>query len=196
MTNSDTSRPWGVEDRRESKGTLREGIRMERERIVELAISLAGWGAILALTLPWADWPWVAGAVMIALFAWEMTHIVRHVLRWRRLRQLLAFHVHSDAAARRGTASAPPGRDFWEEAPDGRRNVLVPDLGDGSRSAEIVRWIARRGDPIEPLQPLAEVMYDAATVEVHAPVDGVLDEIPTKAGDDVKIGSVLCRLRP
>ena len=196
MADSDAARPWGAEERRESKNTLREGIRLERERVVELAISLVGWGVLLALMLPWEESPRLALALLVALFAWEVTHIVRHALRWRRLRQVLEFTVRNDTAARRSTPSAPPGRDFWEEAPAGRRNVLVPDLGDGSRSAEIVRWIARKGDPIEALQPLAEVMYDAATVEVHAPVDGVLDEIPTKAGDDVKIGSVLCRLRP
>jgi pyruvate/2-oxoglutarate dehydrogenase complex dihydrolipoamide acyltransferase (E2) component len=90
----------------------------------------------------------------------------------------------------------PYDLSFWEEGPDGRRHVLVPDLEDGSRSAEVVRWIASPGDRIEVLQPLAEVMYDAATVEVHAPIDGVLDAIDVRQGAEVEIGAVLCRLRP
>lgn len=89
----------------------------------------------------------------------------------------------------------PYDLSFWEEGPDGRRHVLVPDIEDGSKIAEVVRWIASPGDAVEILQPLAEVMYDRATVEVHSPLKGVLDETDAQKGDEVEIGSILCRLR-
>ena len=91
------------------------------------------------------------------------------------------------------TQNTPPLGAF-EEPSDDRLHVTLPAIDDGSESGEIVRWFVRPGDPVEALQPLVEVMFDLATVDVHAPIAGTLINSYFAGGSEVRIGQTLCTL--
>jgi 2-oxoisovalerate dehydrogenase E2 component (dihydrolipoyl transacylase) len=72
-----------------------------------------------------------------------------------------------------------------------RYTFKLPDIGEGIAEAEIVAWHVAVGDTIEEDAPLADMMTDKATVEMTAPVGGVVLEIAGAVGDQIAIGSVL-----
>jgi 2-oxoisovalerate dehydrogenase E2 component (dihydrolipoyl transacylase) len=67
----------------------------------------------------------------------------------------------------------------------------LPDIGEGITQAEIVKWHAAAGTHIAQDQPLVDVMTDKATVEITAPVSGMLRESHGKEGEKLAIGAVL-----
>ncbi|EZP79343.1 Branched-chain alpha-keto acid dehydrogenase subunit E2 [Novosphingobium resinovorum] len=67
----------------------------------------------------------------------------------------------------------------------------LPDIGEGIAAAEIVGWHVKVGDRIEEDDPIADMMTDKATVEMTAPVSGVLVRAAGDVGDQVAIGAVL-----
>jgi 2-oxoisovalerate dehydrogenase E2 component (dihydrolipoyl transacylase) len=67
----------------------------------------------------------------------------------------------------------------------------LPDIGEGITQAEIVKWHAAAGTHLAQDQPLVDVMTDKATVEITAPVSGVLRESHGKEGEKLAIGAVL-----
>jgi 2-oxoisovalerate dehydrogenase E2 component (dihydrolipoyl transacylase) len=67
----------------------------------------------------------------------------------------------------------------------------LPDLGEGTVEAEIVRWYAKPGDLVAEDQAIVEVMTDKASVEVPAPVSGRVLSITGTPGDKVAVGSPL-----
>ena len=67
----------------------------------------------------------------------------------------------------------------------------LPDLGEGTVEAEIVRWYAKPGDVVAEDQAIVEVMTEKASVEVPAPVSGRVISVPGAPGDKVAVGSPL-----
>jgi 2-oxoisovalerate dehydrogenase E2 component (dihydrolipoyl transacylase) len=67
----------------------------------------------------------------------------------------------------------------------------LPDLGEGTVEAEIVRWYAQPGDWVAEDQAIVEVMTDKASVEVPAPVSGRVLSVTGSPGDKVAVGSAL-----
>jgi 2-oxoisovalerate dehydrogenase E2 component (dihydrolipoyl transacylase) len=67
----------------------------------------------------------------------------------------------------------------------------LPDIGEGITQAEIVKWHAAAGTHLAQDQPLVDVMTDKATVEITAPVAGLLRESHGTEGEKLAIGAVL-----
>jgi len=67
----------------------------------------------------------------------------------------------------------------------------MPDLGEGTVEAEIVRWYAQPGDWVDEDQAIVEVMTDKASVEVPAPVSGRVLSVTGTPGDKVAVGAPL-----
>ncbi len=67
----------------------------------------------------------------------------------------------------------------------------MPDLGEGTVSAEVVEWKVKVGDSVQEDQIIAEVMTDKAAVEIPAPVSGRVVSITGQPGDMVAVGSEL-----
>jgi 2-oxoisovalerate dehydrogenase E2 component (dihydrolipoyl transacylase) len=67
----------------------------------------------------------------------------------------------------------------------------MPDLGEGTVSAEVVEWKVKVGDMVTEDQIIAEVMTDKAAVEIPAPVSGKVVSITGEPGDMVAVGSEL-----
>ena len=67
----------------------------------------------------------------------------------------------------------------------------LPDLGEGTVSAEIVGWHVKPGDAVEEEQVLVEVMTEKAAVEVPSPVSGRVLSTTGQPGDMVAVGAEL-----
>lgn len=75
----------------------------------------------------------------------------------------------------------------------GSQTHHLPDLGVDS--AEVADIMVAVGDKIAKDQPLILVESDKASVEVPAPVDGVIEEILIKAGDSVSNGQAFITIK-
>jgi 2-oxoisovalerate dehydrogenase E2 component (dihydrolipoyl transacylase) len=67
----------------------------------------------------------------------------------------------------------------------------MPDLGEGTVSAEVVAWHVKPGDLVHEDQVMCEVMTEKAAVEMPAPVTGRVVAINGQPGDMVAVGSDL-----
>src|SRR5688572_17998272 len=67
----------------------------------------------------------------------------------------------------------------------------MPDLGEGTVSAEVVAWHVKPGDLVKEDQVMCEVMTEKAAVEMPAPVTGRIVSITGQPGDMVAVGSEL-----
>ena len=76
----------------------------------------------------------------------------------------------------------------------GRYIVKLPDIGEGTTEAEIVKWHVTPGQEIREEDPLVDVMTDKATVEIPAPVAGTVVAVEGAVGEKRPVGSVLVTL--
>jgi 2-oxoisovalerate dehydrogenase E2 component (dihydrolipoyl transacylase) len=67
----------------------------------------------------------------------------------------------------------------------------MPDLGEGTVSAEVLKWYVGPGDAVEEDQLIAEVMTEKAAIEVPSPVSGRVLRIHGQPGDMVAVGGEL-----
>lgn len=67
----------------------------------------------------------------------------------------------------------------------------LPDLGEGTVSAELVAWRVALGDAVEEGQPIAEVSTDKAVVEIPSPVSGRVLSLAGQPGDSIAVGADL-----
>jgi 2-oxoisovalerate dehydrogenase E2 component (dihydrolipoyl transacylase) len=72
-----------------------------------------------------------------------------------------------------------------------RHIFKLPDLGEGTVSAEVVAWHVKPGDLLKEDQPLVEMSTDKAVVEIPAPVSGRVLTISGKPGDVIAVGAEL-----
>ncbi len=73
--------------------------------------------------------------------------------------------------------------------------IKVPTLGESVTEATVGKWFKKAGDAVKVDEPLVELETDKVTVEVPAPVSGVLAAISADTGAIVNIGAVLGALR-
>jgi len=68
-------------------------------------------------------------------------------------------------------------------------DIIIPQAGESVSSGVVLRWVKRVGDYVKRDEALLELETDKATLEVPAPVAGVLTAQLVKEGDTVKIGA-------
>ncbi len=69
--------------------------------------------------------------------------------------------------------------------------MRLPDLGEGTVSAEVIAWKVAPGDTVREDAPLVEMATDKAVVEVPSPVSGIVVSVSGKPGDTLAVGSEL-----
>ncbi|WOC16240.1 2-oxoglutarate dehydrogenase complex dihydrolipoyllysine-residue succinyltransferase [Pseudochrobactrum sp. MP213Fo] len=69
--------------------------------------------------------------------------------------------------------------------------IRVPTLGESVTEATIGKWLKKVGDTIVADEPLVELETDKVSIEVPAPVSGVLTEITAQEGDNVGLDALL-----
>ena len=86
--------------------------------------------------------------------------------------------------------SAPPAPT---SAPGGVAEVKVPDIGD-FKDIPIIEVMVKPGDTVTAEQALITLESDKATMDVPAPMGGVVQELKVKLGDKVSEGTVILTL--
>ncbi len=69
--------------------------------------------------------------------------------------------------------------------------IVVPTLGESVTEATVGKWFKKAGDAVKADEAVAELETDKVTLEVNAPVSGVIAEIAVKEGETVAPGAVL-----
>ena len=88
------------------------------------------------------------------------------------------------------SVSAPPSP---VSAPAGRAEVRIPDIGD-FKDMPVIEIYVKVGDIVKAEDPLVSLESDKATMDVPAPLGGVVEEIRVKLGDTVNEGSIIMAL--
>src|SRR5450631_1049775 len=91
------------------------------------------------------------------------------------------------AEAAKPSVSAPPSP---VSAPAGLAEVRVPDIGD-FKDVPVIEVFVKVGDTVKAEDPLVSLESDKATMDVPAPLGGVVKEIRVKLGDKVSAGSII-----
>jgi 2-oxoisovalerate dehydrogenase E2 component (dihydrolipoyl transacylase) len=73
----------------------------------------------------------------------------------------------------------------------GRYVFKLPDMGEGTAEAELVAWHVAVGDRVKEEQAIADVMTEKATMEIPAPVAGMVVELAGVPGEMLAVGSDL-----
>ena len=73
-------------------------------------------------------------------------------------------------------------------------DITVPQLGESVAEATVASWLRRKGDTVLKDEPLLELETEKATMEVYAPVSGVITDVLYEEGSDVGVGAILCRI--
>ena len=94
------------------------------------------------------------------------------------------------AAASVPTVSPAPAA---VSAPAGVAEVRVPDIGDFT-DVPVIEVLVKPGDTVKAEDPLITLESDKATMEVPAPLGGVVQEIKVKVGDSVSQGVIILTL--
>ncbi|MEM8784592.1 MAG: 2-oxoglutarate dehydrogenase complex dihydrolipoyllysine-residue succinyltransferase [Pseudomonadota bacterium] len=102
----------------------------------------------------------------------------------------------TNGAGRGGNGQEPKeagGAVQTSAAPSGGATIAieVPTLGESVTEATISSWLKRQGDAVEADEIIAELETDKVSVEVRAPVAGVLSTISASEGDTVEVGAVI-----
>jgi pyruvate/2-oxoglutarate dehydrogenase complex dihydrolipoamide acyltransferase (E2) component len=70
----------------------------------------------------------------------------------------------------------------------------LPDLGEGFAEGEITRWLVSEGDAVETNQPIVEIQTEKTTVELGAPVTGIVLRIIAREGELASVGATLAMI--
>ncbi|SOE95345.1 pyruvate dehydrogenase E2 component (dihydrolipoamide acetyltransferase) [Burkholderia sp. D7] len=104
--------------------------------------------------------------------------------------QFAADAAASPEEAVKPSVSAPPSP---VSAPAGRAEVRIPDIGD-FKDVPVIEIYVKVGDTVKAEDPLVSLESDKATMDVPAPLSGVVEEIRVKLGDTVNEGSIIMSL--
>ncbi len=74
-------------------------------------------------------------------------------------------------------------------------DLKVPSVGESITEVHIGRWIKKEGDYAERDEAVVEIESEKATVEIVAPISGVISEILRKGGEVANIGEVIGRMK-
>ncbi|MFN8627277.1 MAG: 2-oxo acid dehydrogenase subunit E2 [Candidatus Binatia bacterium] len=72
--------------------------------------------------------------------------------------------------------------------------VTLPELGENVEEGEVLAVLIAVGDHIEPDQTVIEVETNKASIEVPAPIRGVVTAVRVKPGDTVHVGGVIAEV--
>jgi len=69
--------------------------------------------------------------------------------------------------------------------------IRVPALGESVTEATVGTWFKKVGDTVNTDEPLVELETDKITLEVPAPIAGVIESIAAENGETVEVGALL-----
>ena len=72
--------------------------------------------------------------------------------------------------------------------------IRVPTLGESVTEATVATWFKKPGENVSTDEMICELETDKVTVEVPAPISGVLSEIIANEGETVAVNALLAVL--
>ena len=87
-------------------------------------------------------------------------------------------------------ASTPAPAPAAPAAAAGKRDVLVPNIGD-FKDVAVIELLVKVGDTVTAEQSLFTVESDKASMEIPSPAAGVIRELKIKVGDTVNVGDLI-----
>ncbi len=69
--------------------------------------------------------------------------------------------------------------------------IRVPTLGESITEATVGQWFKKAGEAVNADEPVVELETDKVTIEVPAPVSGVLGDVVVREGETVEVGALL-----
>lgn len=69
--------------------------------------------------------------------------------------------------------------------------ITIPHTADGALNVTILRWIKSVGEPVTRGQDIAEAKTEKINLNITAPADGILAEIISPVGTQVRVGDVI-----
>lgn len=69
--------------------------------------------------------------------------------------------------------------------------IRVPTLGESVTEATVGQWYKKPGEAVNVDEPIVELETDKVTVEVPAPVSGIISDISVEEGETVEVGALL-----
>lgn len=72
--------------------------------------------------------------------------------------------------------------------------VILPELGEGIKSASVSYWYFKIGQNVKEKEDLVELTTDKAAFNLPCPCSGVLSGIFFQEGEIVRIGQVLASI--
>jgi 2-oxoglutarate dehydrogenase E2 component (dihydrolipoamide succinyltransferase) len=70
-------------------------------------------------------------------------------------------------------------------------DLVIPAVGESISEVEIGTWLKQPGEAVAKDEAVCEIESDKATVEVYAPVDGILTDIRMQTGDVAAVGDIV-----
>lgn len=74
------------------------------------------------------------------------------------------------------------------------QELIIPAVGESITEVRIGRWHKSEGDFVSIEEVLVEIETDKATVELPAPIGGILCEVLAPSGQDATVGEVIGRI--
>ena len=74
--------------------------------------------------------------------------------------------------------------------------VVLPELGEGIKSATVSYWFFQAGNKVNEKDDLVELTTDKATFNMPSPASGTLAEVFFQEGDTVNVGDLLANIEP
>jgi len=71
------------------------------------------------------------------------------------------------------------------------KEVIMPKFGFTQETAEVLAWLVNEGDHVDAGDPIMEVSTDKVSMEVEAPVSGILAGCRPKVGDVVPVTEII-----
>ncbi len=75
-------------------------------------------------------------------------------------------------------------------------DIIVPTLGESIVEATVSKWLKNEGEYVEVDEPVVELETDKVTLEVPAPMSGVIGSIIAAEGETVEVGQNIGALDP
>jgi len=72
--------------------------------------------------------------------------------------------------------------------------VTVPMLGESITEATLGEWLKKPGDAVKADEPIASLETDKVSIDVPAPIAGVMGQQFVKVGDTVNVGAVIASI--
>ena len=74
--------------------------------------------------------------------------------------------------------------------------LKIPNVGESIQEVQIGQWLKQEGDRVAHDETIVELETDKASMEMPAPIDGVISKIVKHDGESVAVGDVIAYLDP